>query len=73
MNEILCRNARQLLVLLAGIAAAFPAAAAYDYASVDYPGATQETISESGDVAGNWFDPAGNNHGFIATPLPGTK
>jgi hypothetical protein len=43
---------------------------------LDVPGAVQtlpETISDAGDVAGNWLDSAGNNHGFIATPLPGTK
>jgi len=43
---------------------------------LDVPGAAgtlSETISDSGDVAGTWYDSGGNYHGFIATPLPGKK
>jgi uncharacterized membrane protein len=40
---------------------------------LDVPGASgtiPEGINESGDVSGNWFDAAGNNHGFFAIPVP---
>jgi hypothetical protein len=39
---------------------------------LDVPGASgtvPEGINESGDISGNWFDAAGNNHGFFATPV----
>jgi hypothetical protein len=49
MNQALCRNAVLLLALLTGIAGAFPAQAAYEYTSVDYPGATLTQLFGSTD------------------------
>jgi uncharacterized membrane protein len=45
-------------------------------ALLDVPGAggtIAEAINNSGQVAGTWFDAAGNDHGFFATSVHGTK
>jgi len=49
----------------------FQALSILDAELLAYPGATDtlpEAIDNSGRIVGNWTDPAGNVHGFIATP-----
>jgi uncharacterized membrane protein len=59
-----------------GSGPAFQSLTVPDRDLLEVPGAAAtraEAIDDTGDVAGIWDDAAGNQHGFLATRLPGPK
>ena len=44
----------------------------YTYTTIDYPGSTQtfaQSINDSGQIVGLYFDGRGDPHGFLDSPV----